>query len=277
MTDLAAPASIACPRESTSQNRRQSIEHKQRSDPNPPIFSILRTSNTKMMQSSSASVHKTIASGSCEEDKVVVPHKIAVSTEEEEACSHSSSNNTTKDTGSDITTSTSPMNTSTTSTATGSVSFGSIHVREYSRVFSDNWEVSHGLALDWEYLEHAAVEIEPQEEPKVPKDVTTTKKRRSSIHKMFRKLGLKDDKKKSSKKNKPVRVDSFTGQPIGGGRRKSTGNMNSAKGKKTFDKKPLTWQQRANILLRFGYTKEELDRTEARRQQTYFEKILEDY
>lgn len=53
--------------------------------------------------------------------------------------------------------------------------------------------------------------------------------------------------------------------------------MTSAKGKKTFDKKPLTWQQRTNILLRFGYTKEELDRREAQRQQTYFEKLLENY
>ena len=141
------------------------------------------------------------------------------------------------------------------STSISSVSFGSIHVREYNRSLGDCFDVSHGLAIGWEYADNEPMAIE-ELEPEGKKS------KKSVVRTVMGKLRLQSIP--GRRRSKPLRYDSSTGQPI-------------SRKEKRFDQKPTTIVERSAILQNFGYTWEDLAEAEEERARTKFEQYLAMY
>ena len=111
-----------------------------------------------------------------------------------------------------------------------SIEFGSIEIREYSRELGVYSDLKNGLALGWDYEQHAPIRVsdyQKQEKPKQPVES------RGGLKKALKKL------KGSSVEERPV----------------CTGIM------------PTTTNERQKILTGFGYSKDEIERAERDRLQ----------
>jgi hypothetical protein len=155
------------------------------------------------------------------------------------------------------------------------VSFHFIQVREYDRVLGDWWDVSNGLAIGWNYIQH-----EPLLLPKVGKETVDhyTKRNHRRLQNFVQRLRSTTTRTKMavSFHEKPRSPSSATvGLKIPTlSFRESSPQTSPSTRNNNYDKNPTTSSQRFESLLQFGFSSEELERAESLRERARFEKYL---